>query len=72
MHNSKAEILALANWTATGVSPVVYSEFPQVKEDGLLKMTPWGCVYSPSLTSMSCFLSLLQVKIRFFPLLLAL
>lgn len=67
MHNSESEILALANWTATGVSPVVYSEFPQVKEDGLLKMTPWGCIYNPSLTSMSCFLSLLQVKINFFP-----
>lgn len=40
MHNSESEVLALANWTATGISPVAYSEFPQVKEDGLLKMTP--------------------------------
>lgn len=40
MHNSESEVLALANWTATEISPVVYSEFPQVKEDCLLKMTP--------------------------------
>lgn len=40
MHNSESEVLALANWTATEISAVVYSEFPQVKEDALLKMTP--------------------------------
>lgn len=40
MHNSELEVLALANWTDTGISPVVYSEFPRVKEDSLLKMTP--------------------------------
>lgn len=40
MHNSESEIVALANWTAIGISPVVYSEFPQVKEVSLLKMTP--------------------------------
>lgn len=40
MHNSELEVLALANWTDTGISPVVYLEFPRVKEDSLLKMTP--------------------------------
>lgn len=40
MHNSESEVLAVANWTATEISAVVYSEFPQVKEDALLKMTP--------------------------------
>lgn len=42
MHNSESDVLALANWTATRISAVFYLEFPQVKEDGLLKITPQG------------------------------